>query len=131
MNDKSHVSMEQHLCIVCLAEHDTGSILLDRRLRDSLKPKTTTGWGMCPACEQKRADGFIALVACDPAKSEIAGDRVRDPGGAYRTGDIIHIKREAFAKVFNVPAPDKGVCFVEPAVVDMLKKLVADDTPAG
>ncbi len=48
MDDKSHVSLEQQLCLVCGTAFDTGNILLDKRLRASMKHHTTTGWGLCP-----------------------------------------------------------------------------------
>ena len=32
MNDKSHVSMEQHVCLVCGVAFDTGAILLDNQI---------------------------------------------------------------------------------------------------
>src|SRR3546814_5168048 len=46
MNDKSHVSLEQHVCLVCGVAFDTGAILLDKRLRASLERHTATGWGL-------------------------------------------------------------------------------------
>lgn len=49
MDDKSHVSLEQQLCLVCGTAFDTGNILLDRRLRASMKHHTTTGWGCVPS----------------------------------------------------------------------------------
>jgi len=47
-DDKSHVSLEQQLCLVCGTAFDTGNILLDRRLRASMKHHTTTGLGTVP-----------------------------------------------------------------------------------
>src|SRR5688572_18010390 len=35
MSDKSHVSMERRICLVCAAPYETGAILLDKRLRAS------------------------------------------------------------------------------------------------
>ncbi len=48
MNDKLHVSLEQHVCLVCGTAFDTGAILLDKRLRASMERRTATGWGLCP-----------------------------------------------------------------------------------
>lgn len=48
MSDKSHVSLEQHVCLVCGARFDTGAVLLDRRLRASMEYQTVTDWGLCP-----------------------------------------------------------------------------------
>ena len=60
MDDKSHVSLEQQLCLVCCTAFDTGSILLDRRLRASLKHHTTTGWGLCPEHQRLFSESFVA-----------------------------------------------------------------------
>lgn len=37
MNDKSHVSMEQHVCLVGGAAFDTGAIRLEKRLHASME----------------------------------------------------------------------------------------------
>jgi len=123
--EKSYVSMEQNLCIVCGKTFDTGSILLDKRLRNSMERHTVTAMGMCPECEKLKADGFVALVECDPAKSKPSHDGTVKPHEAYRTGRIAHLKVEAFKRVFNVPVPPKGVCFVEPGVVEKLQEMQA------
>jgi len=126
MSEKSHVSMERHLCLVCGTEYETGAILLDRRLRASLDRHTTTGWGLCSQHQQLFDDGFIALVECDPAKSghPSSSDRLK-PHQAYRTGRVAHLKREAFARVFNVPIDAKlPSVFVEPGVIERLEAMV-------
>ena len=69
MNDKSHVSMEQHVCLVCGVAFDTGAILLDKRLRASMERHTTTGWGLCAEHQKLADDDFVALVECDPQRS--------------------------------------------------------------
>ena len=69
MNDKSHVSLEQHVCLVCGTAFDTGAILLDKRLRASMERHTATGWGLCPEHQKLADDGFVALVECDPQRS--------------------------------------------------------------
>ena len=125
MNDKSHVSMEQHLCLVCGTSFDTGSILLDRRLRASLHRHTTTGWGLCSEHERLRSEGFVALVECDPQRSGARSDAGRlKPDQAYRTGRLAHIRREAFARVFDVAInADQAVVFVEPGVIERLQAM--------
>lgn len=47
MNEKSHVSLEQRVCLVCGSPYDTVSILLDKRLRARMNEKTITGRGLC------------------------------------------------------------------------------------
>tara|TARA_R110000868_G_scaffold19062_9_gene82504 strand:- start:1291 stop:1692 length:402 start_codon:yes stop_codon:yes gene_type:complete len=126
MNDKSHVSLEQHVCLVCGARFDTGAILLDKRLRASMEHHTATGWGLCPEHQKLSDDGFVALVECDPQRSGSPGANRMKPGQAYRTGRLAHLKREVFARVFNVPIEDKQPCvFVEPGVIEQLQAMTA------
>lgn len=126
MSEKSHVSMERHICLVCGAEYDTGSILLDRRLRASFERYTTTGWGLCAQHQRLFDEDFVALVECDPAKSghPSSAERLK-PHQAYRTGRVAHLKRDVFARVFNVPIdPKLPSVFVEPGVIEKLEAMV-------
>ena len=128
MNEKSHVSLEQHVCLVCGTRFDTGAILLDRRLRASMERHTATGWGLCPEHQKLSDEGFVALVECDPQRSgsPAGGGRVK-PEQAYRTGRLAHLKREAFAQVFDVPiAADQPCVFVEPGVIEQLQTMTAN-----
>ena len=127
MNDKSHVSLEQHVCLVCGTRFDTGTILLDKRLRASMERHTATGWGLCPEHQKLSDDGFVALVECDPQRSRAAAGAARmKPDQAHRTGRLAHLKREVFADVFNVPIEDKQPCvFVEPGVIEQLQAMTA------
>jgi hypothetical protein len=125
--DKSFVSLEQRLCVVCGATFDTGNVLLDRRLRARMPHHTTTGWGLCPEHRRLDSEGFVALVECDPRRSgarSVAG-RLQ-PDQAFRTGRLVHIRRDAFARVFDVPiAADQTVVFVEPGVIERLQSMLA------
>lgn len=106
---------------------DTGTILLDKRLRASMEQHTATGWGLCPEHQKLSDDGFVALVECDPQRSvsPAASGRVK-PEQANRTGRLAHLKREVFAKVFNAPvAADQPCVFVEPGVIEQLQAMVA------
>ncbi|MGB4928134.1 MAG: ATPase [Giesbergeria sp.] len=124
MNDKSHVSMEQHVCLVCGVTFDTGAILLDKRLRASMERCTTTGWGLCAEHQKLADDGFVALVECDPQRSGSPGGSLK-PEQAYRTGRLAHLKRHVFATVFNVPIEANQPCvFVEPGVIEQLEAMV-------
>lgn len=126
MDDKSYVSLEQRVCLVCGAPFDTGSLLLDKRLRASMKRHTTTGWGLCPEHQKLFDDGFVALIECDPERSGVPADGRMKPEQAYRTGRVAHLRRTAFSQVFNVPIEDRQACvFVEPGVLDQLQAMVA------
>ena len=126
MSDKSHVSLEQHVCLVCGQAFDTGAILLDKRLRASMEHHTKTGWGLCPEHQKMADDGFVALIECYPQRSGAQADGCMKPGQAYRTGRLAHLRRAVFAQVFNAPIADKQACvFVEPGVIEQLESMVA------
>jgi hypothetical protein len=127
MSDKSHASIEQRRCQACGTTFDTGSILLDKRLRASMERHTTTGWGLCPDHQKLFSDGFVALIEFDPERSVMTSGASRvDSENAYRTGRLAHIKREAFAKLFNVTIDAGQACmFVEPGIIERLQAMTA------
>ncbi len=125
---KSHVSMETKQCLVCAKEFNVG-ILLDRRLRDSLEPKTLTGYGLCDEHSKLFEDEYIALIGIDESKStvEINGNIL--PHNAYRTGNVIHVKHKVLDGFFNVSInPKLPIIFVEDEVINKLKECVNVDS---
>jgi len=116
--------MEQNVCPVCGKAFDTGTILLDRRLRNSLERNTVTGWSLCPEHAKLWEKGYIALVECDPEKSKFSGGTIK-PEDAFRKERIVHIRKVVAARIFNVEMTSP-VAFVEPAVVDMLEEMNGD-----
>ncbi len=111
---KSHVSMEQHQCIVCGRLYDTGGILLKKDLRATLEDHTVTGTGFCPEHQKLKDDGFIALIEADEKTHA-------------RTGRIAHIRATAWPVMFNVPVPGGMVAYVGKEVMDMLEKAAPPD----
>jgi len=97
---KSHVSLEQHYCCVCGRAFDTGTILLDKRLRQSLEHHTITGFSLCDEHRALHEQGYVALVGVDESKSEVHGS-VMHQKNAHRTGIIMHIRREAARDMFD------------------------------
>lgn len=122
--EKDFVSMEQQVCLVCGNQFDTGCILLDSRLRPSMERTTVTGIGLCPEHQKLHDDGFIALVAVDPARSSTLPDGSLDPTKAYRLGPIVHLKREAAKRIIKLTAElHKPMLFAEAAVIELLCKM--------
>ena len=119
---KSHVSMETHQCVVCLKVYETGNLLLDQRLRDSMDRTTLTGHGLCPEHQALKDEGYVAMVELQrqPQHGE-------DPIAVPRTGQVCHIKAEAWPHLMSIPAPESGVCVVEIGVIDKLKGRVASE----
>lgn len=103
------------------------TLRLDRRLRATMEHHTTTGWGLCPEHQRLFSEGFVALVECDPQRSGVPlGDGRMKPEQAYRTGRLVHLKRGAFAQVFNTSiAVDQPCVFVELDVIERLQSMVA------
>lgn len=121
--EKSYVSLEQKVCAVCGQAFDSGSILFDNRLENSMEHKTVTGWGMCQECQKKEDDGYIALVEIDPAASSD-----HSLSGVFRTGRITHIKIDAYNRIFSEPFENTkkhpNMAFVEPEVTEHLLSMM-------
>lgn len=100
---ENYVRMGKHLCVVCAKEHESGEILIHKRLQEIPEGKTLTGWGMCPECKRLEDDGYIALVEIDPQKSNAKTASKVKQNDAYRTGRIMHIRKAVADELFNVP----------------------------
>lgn len=117
--EKSYVTLEQHVCPVCLKTFDTGNLLLDDKLRDVFEKYTVTGYGLCEEHKKVVEDGYVILVEVRerPQKGQ-------DP---YRTGNTAYLKRHVAKDIF----PDidvQDVAFVEIGVLDKLReRLVVQD----
>ena len=119
---KSYVSMETKQCLVCAKEFNAG-VLLDSRLRDSLEPKTLTGYGLCDEHNELFEDEYIALIGIDESKSTVETNGNILPHNAYRTGNVIHVKYSVLKGFFNITiSKSLPVIFVEDAVIDKLKE---------
>lgn len=130
MSEKSFVTMEAAVCPVCGKQHDTGNLLLDQRMRNRFDRQTVTGWQMCEEHQKLKDAGYIALVAIDESKS----DRERTLSGVWRTGAVAHVRASAWPKMFNVPMPAQGLCFVDEDVIKLLSEQMPADknqTPKG
>ncbi len=120
---KSHVSMGQHVCPVCGKVHDSGEILIDKRLKDSLEKYTVTGYGECEECKAKIDDDRVAMVV---ASGGVAGDRLQMED-ANRTGEIIFLRRYLFNQLFNVEiSEDQRMVFIDPDAAEMIKQKLGD-----
>jgi hypothetical protein len=122
-SEKCHVSMEQHVCVVCSQAFDTGNIVMDRRLQPTLDRNTITGRGLCPTCTERKAEGYIALVEVDPAKSgRPEGDTV-DEETMHKTGRLAHVRKHVMTMLFDVKLPaDAWIVAIEP---EAFEKLIA------
>ena len=122
MTDKSHVGLQVAICPVCTKEHDVG-ILLDRRLKKTLDHKNITHFEMCPDCNDKKKEGYIAFVGIDLDKSEKLPNGNIKPEGAYRLGAYAHIRKSVCDELFNVPITTDMV-FVDQQMLDEFEKMM-------
>lgn len=118
---KSFVTMEQHQCPVCLKCFDTGSILMDRRVRPKFEQHTVTDFEMCAEHKKLRDEGFIALI--ELTRPPNMGE---SPLTVPRTGNLAHIKETAWPNVFDVPPPKNGIAVIEVGVIDKIKAMTGD-----
>lgn len=121
---RSHVSMEQKKCMVTGKDYDSGALLIDKRLKNSMEKHTITGWGISPEVQEKLDDGFIVLVGCDDQKSEKNPDGSVSPDKAYRTGEILYMKRHIAEAVFNIDI--KNMAFVDNKAIEIITEKYKD-----
>lgn len=114
---KSLVTMEQHQCPVCGIAHDTGTVLLDRQLRDKFEDRTVTGISLCPEHKAMVDAGFTILIEMNSAMQ--------------RTGRIVQVKHEVWPNIFDAAIPAGGVAYVDGDTIDKLAAMVVMDAPAG
>ena len=125
MSEKSYVSLERQVCVVCGVAYDTGNLLLDKRLRATLEHHTTTGWGLCTEHQRLFDEGFVALIECDPQRSGLSENGRLKPEQAHRTGQLAHLKRDVFATMFDGKiASDQACVFVDPGIIEWLQAMV-------
>lgn len=121
---KSYVSMEQKVCVVCGIAYDSGAILMDTRLRNSMEVKTTTGWGLCDEHQKLMDEGYIALVEATGTE----GSSTLKQENAIRTGNIYHLRRAVAHNIFNVKLPDDlPMVFIEPGVIEKIQAMQAPE----
>ncbi len=118
---ENYVRMATKLCPVCGIEHDhSDEILMNKWLREIQVDKTCTGWGLCKVHEKLFQDGYIAMVAVSNTST---GETLKQEN-ALRTGEIMHLKREAFNNIFDVQIPDiQELVFIDPEVITLVKEM--------
>ena len=114
MRDKSYVTMEQQQCPVCLEIHDTGALLMHKRMGKVFSPKTLTGWGLCPHDKARSEQGMLAMVETSDAHNVTLHS-------ATRTGRVMYIRREAAKAIFSISIGDVPMAFIS---VDAFNKLM-------
>lgn len=126
--EKSHVSMDTKICPVCGIKHDVG-ISLERQLKNKLDIHNITGYELCEEHKKLWEDGYVALIEIDPTKSVQHESNNNEffttvnMQDAYRTGNILHLKKTAFKDIFG-SEPKSEMVFIDPDLTKVLTDLV-------
>jgi len=118
------VAMETAICHLCGKEHETGNLLLDTRLQPRFEGRTAaTSYELCPE-HKAMVPEYVGIIVLkrEPHPSE---DPMR-----LRTGEYMHVRREVWARLFNVPAPE-SLCFLGQEGADKLKRVFAEAQEAS
>ena len=127
---KSYVTMEQHTCPVCGEVFDTGSLLMDRRLRDTFEHNTVTDYELCKECNTLYDIGYIALIEIDEGRS-----KGRSLADIHRTGKMAHLQFDVWERVFNTKPPYREtgeryeLALVGKGTIEQLNGMQAEQKP--
>lgn len=123
--DNGFVAMATKQCPVCGAMHKYNTeILIHKKLRNIDEDKTFTGHGLCKEHSELFDKGYTAFVSIDLSKSTVSDDNTIKAENAYRTGRIIHIRKEVFSQLFNIEVPENlPMQFIDDEAADMLEKM--------
>ena len=129
MTDNNYVAMEKNVCPVCgvTHTHNTG-ILIHRQLRDIPEDKTITGYGLCKEHDELLEKDYLAMIVIkDPHESEKLNKvKMED---ADRTGEIAHIKYEAFNYFTNCAlTKETPMVFIDEKAVNIIKQRYEEET---
>jgi hypothetical protein len=124
-NNNFEVALTKTACPICAKKED-GDLVLNKRIDRYSAAQVkklhgqVVGWKICNECEEAKNKEAFFLVEIDPSKSEITDGKI-SPEGAYRTGRIWGIKREAASRIFGKPIQDNDfMTFIDTEVAEKI-----------
>lgn len=106
LSEKHGVNPSLACCIICGADH---SVLLFGRLQNDRQAPHKVSQGICQACEDAIKSGAVLCVEVRDGESG---------NNPYRTGRIFGVRKDAFTRIFTLPAAvEKGFCFIPESLV--------------
>lgn len=97
--EKSYVTMG--LCPICGKEN--GTILMDRRIKDTFERQTIDPTNPCDKCKEKYLKKGVMMFCPE-------------------SGDLVVIKDKAFMGMFEQKLPKKKIAFCEQGVIDIINQ---------
>lgn len=118
---KSYVAMEKAVCPVCGKLFETGCILMDCGLQNSLDAHgVVTHYEPCDECNKMLKE----YIACIVVLNSPDGKESISVEDAERTGEVLWLKRETAWKLFGMSEEQKDTpcVFIDTAIADKLKE---------
>lgn len=84
---------------------------------------TMTGYDLCKPCKEKFDEGYLALVVIDAEKSKPSIPGHLKIGEAYRTGEVIHLRRSIARKMFKGLSDERAFVYTDEEMSSKLKEL--------
>ena len=125
--EKSHVGMSAKICPVTGKQWEDGAILLDTRLKKSLDRINLTGYEICPEVKKQLDKGFLALVVIDASKSDFLANDNLKPEGAYKTGEIIYVRRAVANGIFSIDTSKHDFTYISENAAIKIKKMMPEE----
>lgn len=121
--EKSHVGMVYRLCPITGEEWETGEILLDKKMKKSLKRKNIVGYGFAPKVQEQLDKGFVVLLEIDPnkSKSPTKGNTLSITD-VYKTGRLIYLKKQVAKDILGIKDHIE-MSFIDKKVFEFLENL--------
>jgi hypothetical protein len=98
MSEKSHVGMGYNVCPITGEKHSE-SIVLDKRMEDTLEKDNFLGLAYGPEAVEKLSNGYVALIEVN---SQNDGTDKITLAEANRTGTYCFVKKELVRDMFRI-----------------------------
>lgn len=106
MINEDYVAVAKKQCPICGKIHSHNcEILIHKQLKAISEEETFSGQGLCEEHDKLREEGYIALIEVKNAEDST----MLTAQQAKRTGRLVHIKRDIYNMIFNVPEDGKIV----------------------
>ena len=113
---KSFVTLEFNQCPVCYELHQTGALLLDKKMRDRLERETCTGFSLCPEHQKMYENNYVALVEIEEPEDKVG----LNPSTVKPTGRVAFLHSDAFRYFFDGDTPD-GLAYIGSEVFNRIE----------
>lgn len=131
MKPEFEVGLTHHNCIICLAKCDEEIILpkkLDKKTNEQIRKlhNQSVGFSKCDNCkesESKMPDG-VWLIGVDESKSPPSDNNRIKPSEAYRTGQIIRLRKSVMSDLFE-QYKGEPILFTDDQTIEAITKLVS------